>query len=73
MHPNIAARFTKLERQRNAFLEQLVALSEAQRQFKVIPETWCALEVAEHIVTVEVGLSKPFLNGAKLEAVTLRS
>jgi hypothetical protein len=73
MHPNIAARFMQLESKRDTFLEQLAALSEAQRQFKAIPETWCALEVAEHLVTVEIGISKPFLNGAKLEAVTIRT
>jgi uncharacterized damage-inducible protein DinB len=73
MHPNIAARFTPLERQRDAFLEQLAALSEAQRQFKPTAETWCPLEVAEHLLTVEIGISKPFLNGVKPEAVTIRS
>jgi uncharacterized damage-inducible protein DinB len=73
MHPNIAARFTQLERKRDTFLEQLAALSDAQRQFKPKAETWCALEVAEHLVTVEIGISKPFLNGVKLEAVTIRS
>ena len=73
MHPNISARFKQLQRQRDAFLKQLTALSETQRQFKVTPGTWCALEVAEHIVTVEVGLFRPFLDGAKPEAVTIRS
>ena len=73
MQPNITARFTQLERQRDAFLEQLKALSETQQQFKATPQTWCALEVAEHLVTIEIGLSEPFLNGTKLEAVTLRS
>jgi uncharacterized damage-inducible protein DinB len=73
MHPNISARFMQLEHQRDAFLEQLSALSEAQRHFKATPGSWCALEVAEHLLTVEVGISKPFLNGVKLEAVTLRS
>jgi DinB superfamily len=73
MHPNIAARFMQLESKRDTFLEQLAALSETQRHFKATPETWCALEVAEHLITVEIGISKPFLNGAKLEAVTLRS
>jgi DinB superfamily len=73
MHPNIAARFTQLERKRDTFLEQLAALSETQRQFKANPGSWCALEVAEHLVAVEIGISKPFLNGAKLEAVTIRT
>ncbi len=73
MQPNISARFTPLERQRDAFLEQLTAFSEAQRHFKATPGTWCALEVAEHLLTVEIGISKPFLNGAKPEAVTIRS
>jgi uncharacterized damage-inducible protein DinB len=73
MHPNIAARFTPLESKRDTFLEQVAALSEAQRQFKPTPETWCALEVAEHLITVEIGISKPFLNGVKLEAVTIRT
>jgi DinB superfamily len=73
MQPNISARFTPLERQRDTFLEQLTAFSEVQRHFKVTPGTWCALEVAEHLITVEIGISKPFLNGAKPEAVTIRS
>jgi hypothetical protein len=73
MHPNIAARFASLERQRDAFLKQLAALSETQRQFKATPETWCALEVAEHLITVEIGISKAFLNGATLGSVTVRS
>jgi DinB superfamily len=73
MHPNIAARFTPLERKRDTFLEQVAALSDVQRHFKATPETWCALEIAEHLITVEIGISKPFLNGVKPEAVTLRS
>jgi DinB superfamily len=73
MQPKISARFAQLERQRDAFLEQLTALSEAQRHFKANPRSWCALEVAEHLLTVEIGLSKPFLNGEKPEAVTIRS
>jgi hypothetical protein len=63
----------QLEQQRDAFLEQLAAFSETQRHFKATPGTWCALEVAEHLLTVEIGISKPFLDGVKPEAVTLRS
>jgi uncharacterized damage-inducible protein DinB len=73
MQRRIEERFNKLEHQRKTFLEQLAALSEAQRRFKPTPETWCALEVAEHLVTVEIGICKAFLNGAIPEAVTLRS
>jgi uncharacterized damage-inducible protein DinB len=73
MHPSIEGRFTRLEQQTQTFLEQLIALSEAQREFKATPGTWCALEVAEHLLTVEIGISKPFLNGVKPEAVTIRS
>jgi uncharacterized damage-inducible protein DinB len=73
MQPRIEERFSRLEHQRKTFLEQLATLSEAQRRFKPTPETWCALEVAEHLVTVEIGICKAFLNGAKPEAVTLRS
>jgi DinB superfamily len=73
MHRDIGARFKQLEHQRDAFLEQLSAFSHSQRQFKASTETWCALEVAEHLVTVEIGISKPFLNGVNPEAVTRRS
>jgi uncharacterized damage-inducible protein DinB len=73
MHPSIEGRFTRLERQTQMFLEQLTALSEAQRKFRATPGIWCALEVTEHLLTVEIGMSKPFLNNTKLEAVTIRS
>jgi hypothetical protein len=73
MQPKIKASFSKLEQSRNAFLEQLQHFSVAQLNFKPHPDAWCALEVTEHLVKVEIGLSKLFLNDAKLEPVTLRS
>lgn len=73
MDSKIAARFARLEQRRQSFLERIAALSTAQQRFKPAPEVWCALEVAEHLVTVEVGLSERWLTAAPLEPLTLRS
>jgi hypothetical protein len=73
MQPKIKASFSKLEQSRTVFLEQLQNFSAAQLKFKPSPDAWCALEVGEHLVKVEVGLSKPLFTAAKLEPVTLRS
>jgi hypothetical protein len=73
MQPKIKASFSKLEQSRQAFLEQLQNFSVAQLNFKPNPDAWCALEVGEHLVKVEIGLSKPLFTATKLEPVTLRS
>lgn len=73
MQPKIKASFNKLEQSRIVFLEELQNFSVAQLNFKPSPDAWCALEVGEHLVKVEIGLSKPLLTAAKLEPVTLRS
>ena len=73
MHPQIAARFNRLEQGRQAFLQEINALSVAQQRFKPAPGAWCALEVAEHVLRVELGLSERWLTGAALAPVTWRS
>jgi hypothetical protein len=73
MHPKIQTHFDQLEGQRRNFLEQIATFSEAEQRFKPNPESWCALEVIEHIVTVESNLSEHFLSGATLEPVSLPS
>lgn len=73
MHPQIATRFNRLEQSRHQFLQQINALSSAQQHFKPVPAAWCALEVAEHLLTVELGLSERWLTAGALEPITWRS
>ncbi|MBA3522940.1 MAG: DinB family protein [Gemmatimonadales bacterium] len=42
-----------MERQRAALLVQVGALSPAQLRFRPAPDSWCPLDVVEHLVKVE--------------------
>ena len=72
MQPKIMSRFERLTDRRQVFLERIARLSAAQQRFKPAAEVWCALEVAEHLLIVELGLSERWLAAAPLEVAMLK-
>ncbi|MGI9040942.1 MAG: DinB family protein [Gemmatimonadales bacterium] len=50
---SLQRRVERMERQRAALLLEVAALSPAQLRFHPDPDSWCPLDVVEHLVRVE--------------------
>lgn len=53
MDTQVAQEFDKIEQQRKEVLADAGKLSEAQQTFKPTPDSWCILEVFDHLMTSE--------------------
>ena len=56
MHPSLLASYDALERHTRNLLSQLGALSAEQLAFRPAPDSWCLLEVADHLVRTEAAV-----------------
>jgi hypothetical protein len=55
MRPELERRFSHLERQKQALLEDLATWPAARLSFRPAPSAWSALEVLDHLCRVERG------------------
>jgi DinB superfamily len=56
MDSGIARQFEQLESRKEAFLHTIFAWTPAQLRFRPLPDSWCALEVLDHVVKTETGI-----------------
>lgn len=73
MHPVLQTRFAKLETRKQTFMSVLESSTPKQYTFKPTPEAWNMLEVAQHLIKAERGLSALAFKNIDLGPSTLRS